>query len=165
MDVDTASFATALRSALRQDPDVIFVGEIRDDETMEIALRASETGHLVLATLHTSDAARTINRMLALMKGDAGENRVRIASCLQGIIAQKLLPRVDDHGLVLASEVLVASQSIRETIRSPEHNPPLKLLMEKGLHPYGMQTFALSVSALRDAGVIDDATADAALAI
>jgi twitching motility protein PilT len=163
--VDTASFATALRSALRQDPDVIFVGEIRDDETMEIALRASETGHLVLATLHTSDAARTINRMLALMKGDAGENRVRIASCLQGIIAQKLLPRVDDHGLVLASEVLVASQSIRETIRSPEHNPPLKLLMEKGLHPYGMQTFALSVSALRDAGVIDDATADAALAI
>ena len=162
--VDTMSFAAALRAALRQDPDVIFVGEIRDDETMEIALRASETGHLVLATLHTSDAARTVNRMLALMKGDVAENRVRIASCLQGIIAQRLLPRIDGQGVVLAAEVLVASQSVRESIRSPEHNPPLKLLMERGQHPYGMQTFALAVSSLREAGAIDDVTADAALA-
>jgi twitching motility protein PilT len=89
---------------------------------------------------------------------------VRIASCLQGIIAQRLLPRIDGQGVVLAAEVLVASQSVRESIRSPEHNPPLKLLMERGQHPYGMQTFALAVSSLREAGAIDDVTADAALA-
>ena len=140
--LDTASFAAALRAALRQDPDVIFVGEIRDEETMEIALKAAETGHLVMATLHTSDAVRTVNRMLALMRGDVNENRMRIASCLQGIIAQRLLPRADGAGVVLASEVLVASHSVKESIRRPENNPPLKALMEKGTHPYGMRTFA-----------------------
>jgi twitching motility protein PilT len=161
--VDTESFSSALRAALRQDPDVIFVGEIRDEETMEIALKAAETGHLVLATLHTTDAVRTVNRMLALMRGDATENRVRIASCLQGIIAQRLLPRADGRGIVLAAEVLVASQSVKESIRRPENNPPLKALMEKGVHPYGMQTFHMAVAHLLQQGVIDDATASEAL--
>jgi twitching motility protein PilT len=161
--LDTASFAAALRAALRQDPDVIFVGEIRDDETMEIALKAAETGHLVMATLHTSDAVRTVNRMLALMKGDAIENRIRIASCLQGIIAQRLLPRADASGVVLASEVLVASTSVKESIRKPENNPPLKALMEKGTHPYGMRTFQMSVATLLEQGLIDDAIASEAL--
>jgi twitching motility protein PilT len=161
--VDTESFAAALRAAMRQDPDVIFVGEIRDEETMEIAFRASETGHLVMATLHTSDAARTVSRMLSLMRGDVGENRVRIASCLQGIVAQRLLARADRTGLVLASEVLVASQSVRESIRQPENNPPLKMLMEKGAHPYGMHTFSMSVTRLRAEGIVDDATAAAAV--
>lgn len=158
--LDTASFASALRAALRQDPDVIFVGEIRDEETMEIALKAAETGHLVMATLHTSDAVRTVNRMLALMRGDANENRVRIASCLQGIIAQRLLPRADGQGVVLASEVLVASQSIKESIRRPENNPPLKGLMEKGTHPYGMRTFQMTITRLLEQGIIDDAVAN-----
>ncbi len=153
---DTASFAAALRAALRQDPDVIFVGEIRDDETMEIALRAAETGHLVLATLHTTDAIRTVGRMLALMRGEAAENRIRIASCLQGIIAQRLLPRCDGAGVVLAAEVLVASQSVRESIRRPEGNPSLKHLMEKGTHPYGMRTFAMSAADLLERGLVDD---------
>jgi twitching motility protein PilT len=162
--LDTASFAAALRAALRQDPDVIFVGEIRDEETMEIALKAAETGHLVMATLHTSDAVRTVNRMLALMRGDVNENRMRVASCLQGIIAQRLLPRADASGVVLASEVLVASHSVKESIRRPENNPPLKGLMEKGMHPYGMRTFQLSVEALLEQGVIDEATAADALA-
>jgi twitching motility protein PilT len=161
--LDTASFAAALRAALRQDPDVIFVGEIRDDETMEIALKAAETGHLVMATLHTSDAVRTVNRMLALMKGDVSENRVRIASCLQGIIAQRLLPRADGAGVVLAAEVLVASQSVKESIRRPENNPPLKGLMEKGTHPYGMRTFQMTIADLLEKGIIDDATANEAL--
>jgi twitching motility protein PilT len=160
--LDTASFAAALRAALRQDPDVIFVGEIRDEETMDIALKAAETGHLVMATLHTSDAVRTVNRMLALMHGDVNENRVRIASCLQGIIAQRLLPRASG-GVVLASEVLVASQSVKESIRRPENNPSLKSLMEKGEHPYGMHTFALSIGRLLQEGRIDDATAAEAL--
>jgi twitching motility protein PilT len=161
--IDTASFASALRSALRQDPDVIFVGEIRDEETVDIALKAAETGHVVLATLHTSDAVRTVNRMLALMRGDASENRVRIASCLQGIIAQRLLPRGDGNGVVLAAEVLVASQSVKESIRRPENNPPLKALMEKGMHPYGMQTFQMAISHLQREGAIDEVTATEAM--
>jgi len=161
--LDTASFAAALRAALRQDPDLIFVGEIRDEETMEIALKAAETGHVVMATLHTSDAVRTVNRMLALMKGDVNENRVRIASCLQGIIAQRLLPRADGAGVVLAAEVLVASHSVRESIRRPENNPSLKSLMEKGMHPYGMRTFAMTIEKLKEQGIIDDATANEAL--
>jgi twitching motility protein PilT len=161
--IDTASFAAALRAALRQDPDVIFVGEIRDEETMEIALKAAETGHLVMATLHTSDCGRTVNRMLALMRGDVNENRMRVASCLQGIIAQRLLPRSDGSGVVLASEVLVASQSVRESIRRPENNPALKGLMEKGVHPYGMRTFQMSVTALLEQGFIDETVAAEAL--
>jgi twitching motility protein PilT len=160
--LDTASFAAALRAALRQDPDVIFVGEIRDEETMEIALKAAETGHVVMATLHTSDAVRTVNRMLALMRGDVSENRVRIASCLQGIIAQRLLPRADGAGVVLASEVLVASHSVKESIRRPDNNPPLKSLMEKGTHPYGMRTFQMSIAKLLEEGAIDDTVASEA---
>ncbi len=161
--IDTASFAAALRAALRQDPDVIFVGEIRDEETMDIALKAAETGHLVLATLHTTDAIRTVGRMLALMDGDPNENRFRIASCLQGIIAQRLLPRADGSGVTLASEVLVASQSVKEAIRRPENNPTLKSLMEKGTHPYGMETFQMAIARLLERGLIDEVTASEAL--
>lgn len=161
--LDTASFAAALRAALRQDPDVIFVGEIRDEESMEIALKAAETGHLVMATLHTSDAVRTVSRMLALMDGEPADNRYRIASCLQGVIAQRLLPRADGNGVVLAAEVLVASQSVKESIRRPENNPPLKSLMEKGTHPYGMQTFPMVVTRLLEQGVIDETTANESL--
>jgi len=161
--IDTASFAAALRAALRQDPDVIFVGEIRDEETMEIGLKAAETGHLVLATLHTTDAIRTVSRMLALMDGDQAENRFRIASCLQGIIAQRLLPRLDGSGVTLAAEVLVASQSVKEAIRRPESNPTLKSLMEKGTHPYGMETFQMAIVRLLERGLIDEVTANEAL--
>jgi twitching motility protein PilT len=116
-----------------------------------------------MASLHTSDTIRTVNRMLALMKGDAAENRFRIATCLQGVIAQRLLPRADGAGVVLAAEVLVASQSVRESIRRPENNPPLKSLMEKGAHPYGMETFQSAIERLREEGTIDDATAQDAL--
>ena len=161
--IDTPSFAAALRAALRQDPDVIFVGEIRDEETMEIGMKAAETGHLVLATLHTSDAIRTVGRMLSLMRGDPTENRFRIASCLQGIIAQRLIPRADGNGVVLAAEVLVASQSVREAIRRPENNPSLKSLMEKGTHPYGMETFPMAIARLVERGLIDETTANEAL--
>jgi twitching motility protein PilT len=161
--IDTASFAAALRAALRQDPDVIFVGEIRDEETMEIALKAAETGHLVMATLHTPDAVRTVGRMLALMKGDPTDNRVRIASSLQGVIAQRLVPRADGNGVVLVAEVLVASHSVRESIRRPENNPPLKSLMEKGTHPYGMRTFQMSIASLLEQGIIDETTAEEAV--
>jgi twitching motility protein PilT len=161
--IDTASFAAALRAALRQDPDVIFVGEIRDEETMEIALKAAETGHLVLATLHTTDTIRTVGRMLSLMQGDPTENRYRIAGCLQGIIAQRLLPRADGSGVTLAAEVLVASQAVKDAIRRPENNPTLKSLMEKGTHPYGMETFQMAIERLLERGLIDEVTANEAV--
>lgn len=160
---DTLSFANALRAALRQDPDVIQVGEIRDGETMEIALKAAETGHLVLSTLHTPDVARTMNRIMALSEGDADELRTRLADSFQGIIAQRLLPRADGQGMALAAEVLVATGSVRETIKRPHGNPPLKELMEGGVHPYGMQTFAMAVKGLVQQGLVDRETAKAAM--
>lgn len=154
---DTASFADALRAAMRQDPDVILVGEIRDETTMEIALKAAETGHLVISTLHTSDVARTIGRMMSLAKkGDAADDfRERLGDALQGIIAQRLIPRKEGRGLILAAEVLVASGSVREAIKRPEGNPSLRELMEKGVHPYGMQTFEMHMKQLFAAGLID----------
>jgi twitching motility protein PilT len=157
--IDTGSFADALRAALRQDPDVILVGEIRDEITLDIALKAAETGHLVLSTLHTPDVARTVGRMLALApKGQPGsmdEMRERIGDSLQGIVAQRLLPRRDGQGLCLAAEVLVATGTVRESIKRPEHNPPLKELMEKGTHPYGMQTFEMHLKQLVVNGALD----------
>ncbi len=154
--LDTPSFAVALRAALRQDPDVIQVGEIRDRETMDIALKAAETGPLVLSTLHTPDVSRTINRMLALFyHADVGELRERIADSLQGIVAQRLLPKKDGTGLALAAEVLVVTGTARESIKRPENSPPLKEVMEKGVHPYGMQTFEMHLRQLVQQGLLD----------
>lgn len=147
--LDTPDFATALRAALRQDPDVILVGEIRDEETMDIALKAAETGHLVLSTLHTPDVARTVGRILALTRNaDPGETRERLADNLKGVLAQRLLPATDGESRVLACEVLVITGTARESIRKPDKNPPLKDVMERGVHPYGMQTFEMSMRQL-----------------
>ncbi len=152
---DTPTFATALRAALRQDPDVILLGEIRDSETMEIALMAAETGHLVLSTLHTPDVYRTVHRMLSLATGDPKEVRERLADVLQGVVAQRLLPRKDGQGVVLASEVLIVTGTVRESLKRPEGNPPLKELIEKGSHPYGMQTFDMHLKHLVAQGIVD----------
>jgi twitching motility protein PilT len=164
--IDTGTFADALRAALRQDPDVILVGEIRDEVTLDIALKAAETGHLVLSTLHTPDVARTVGRMLALaprnQPGAADELRERIGDALQGIVAQRLLPRKDGTGLVLAAEVLVATGTVRESIKRPEGNPSLKELMEKGTHPYAMQTFEMHLKQLLMQGIIEKEVARAA---
>ena len=142
---------------------MIQVGEIRDQETMDIALKAGETGHLVLSTLHTPDVTRTVNRMLALFdRSEPGELRDRIADSLQGIIAQRLLPKKDGEGLVLVSEVLVVTGTARESIRRPESNPPLKEVMEKGAHPYGMHTFEMHLKQLVQQGVLDKEAARAA---
>ncbi len=160
--VDTESFADALRSSLRQDPDVILVGEIRDEVTMDIALKAAETGHLVFSTLHTPDVSRTIGRILALApKGQSNtveEMRARLGDALQGVVAQRLLPRADGGGVVLASEVLVCTGTARATIKRPEGNPSLKEIMEKGVHPYGMQTFPMDIERLVARGLVDEAT-------
>ncbi len=162
--LDTPDFATALRAALRQDPDVILVGEIRDEETMDIALKAAETGHLVLSTLHTPDVARTVGRVLSLSsKGQTNETRERLADNLKGIIAQRLLPRADGRGRVVAAEVLTVTGTARESIRRPDTNLPLKDVMERGVHPYGMQTFEMAARDLVQAGLVSVETARAAL--
>jgi twitching motility protein PilT len=156
--VDTLSFADALRAAMRQDPDVILVGEIRDEITMDIALKAAETGHLVMSTLHTPDVARTFGRMLSLApkgQGSLDEFRERIADSIQGVIAQRLLPRIDGQGVCLAAEVLVGTGTVRQSIKRPENNPTFKELMEKGVHPYGMQTFEMHIKALVGQGKLD----------
>jgi twitching motility protein PilT len=152
--IDTNNFANALRAALRQDPDVILVGEIRDGETMEIALQAAETGHLVMSTMHTPDVARTVNRLLALSdRSDQGELRDRIGDAMQGVVSQRLVPRLGG-GLALAMEILVVTGTVREAIKRPDNNPPLKELMERGVSPYGMQTFQMSFRQLVKEGII-----------
>lgn len=158
---DTESFAKALRAALRQDPDVIYVGEIRDQETMKIALEAAETGHLVLSTLHTPDVARTMNRVLSLMEGASTDVRERLGDAMVGIIAQRLLRRADGAGMALAAEVLVGTGSTKESIRRPQGNPSLKELMTQGADMYGMMTFEMSIRSLAQRGIItvDDAKA------
>lgn len=157
--LDTNSFASALRAALRQDPDVILVGEIRDQETMEIALKAAETGHLVLSTLHTPDVARTVGRVLSLLgMKEAQETRERFADALKGVVAQRLVPRVEG-GMAAAIEVLVNTPTARESLRRPENNLPLKEVMERGIHPYGMQTFEMHLKDLVRAGVVSIETA------
>jgi twitching motility protein PilT len=162
--LDTPDFATALRAALRQDPDVILLGEIRDEASMDIALKAAETGHLVLATLHTPDVARTIGRVVSLTShGDPAEVRERLADNLKGVMAQRLLPAASGDGRVLVCEALVVTGTARESIRKPEGNMPLKEVMERGVHPYGMQTFEMHLRQLVTAGKLAVETARQAL--
>ncbi len=157
--LDTNSFASALRAALRQDPDVILVGEIRDQETMEIALKAAETGHLVLSTLHTPDVHRTVGRVLSLLgMKEVQETRERFADALRGVVAQRLVPRAEG-GMAAAVEVLINTPTARESLRRPENNLPLKDVMERGVHPYGMQTFEMHIKELVRTGVITIETA------
>ena len=157
---DTASFANALRSALRQDPDVILVGEMRDLETIEIALKAAETGHLVLSTAHTTDATRTVHRLLGAYPSEAQHGvRGRLAEALKAIVSQRLLPRADGKGRALACEILVTSLGIAECIRDPEKTAGVKDLLEKGRDLYGTQTFDQHLTDLYNAKVITLETA------
>ena len=146
---DTMSFARALRAALRQDPDVIFVGEMRDFETAQIALTAAETGHLVLSTLHTVDAAETINRIISMFpQNQQQQARLSLASVLRGVISQRLLPRADGQGMVPAMEILVTTERIKEMIADPMRTREINDAMSEGEHPYGMMTFDQSLSTL-----------------
>lgn len=148
---DTRSFASGLRSALRQDPDVILVGELRDAETIGIALTAAETGHLVLATLHTQDAAGTVNRILDVLP-DRQHVCTQLADCLLGICCQRLLPRCDAVGRVAAFEVLVATPAMRNLIREGRTHQ-LQSYLQTGAR-YGMQTMEDAVKALQLRGII-----------
>jgi twitching motility protein PilT len=152
--VDTSSFSVALRAALRQDPDVIMVGEMRDIETIDIALKAAETGHLVLSTAHTTDAAKTIQRILAAFPA-AEQNmvRIRLAECLRAVISQRLLPRGDGNGQVPAVESMVVTRVIQDCIRNQERNYEINEFISKGRN-YGMQSFDQALLRLLRKGVI-----------
>jgi twitching motility protein PilT len=140
--IDTENFANALRAALRQDPDVILVGELRDSEAADIALKAAETGHLVLATVHTTDAVKTIARLLSFFPGDEQTSvRGRLSETLKGVMSQRLLPRADGKGQVLAMEIMVQTKTVQEYILDPNKTSSLKDVIEKGRNTYGMQSF------------------------
>jgi twitching motility protein PilT len=153
--VDTRSFAHALRSALRQDPDVILVGEMRDFETIETALLAAETGHLVFSTLHTIDATETINRIIAVYPPHQQKQvRLQLAAVLKAVVSQRLIPRTDRPGRVPAVEVLIATAFIRDCIIDKEKTHLINNAISQGTSQYGMQTFDQSIFGLFQQGFI-----------
>ena len=144
--VDTMSFSQALRSALRQDPDVILVGEMRDFETIETALLAAETGHLVFSTLHTLDATETINRIIAVFPPHQQKQiRIQLASVLKAVISQRLIPKTDNKGRAPAVEVLISTAFIRDCIMDKEKSHLIHGAIAQGTSQYGMQTFDQSI--------------------
>lgn len=152
---DTESFVTALRQAFRQDPDVILIGEIRDIETMSIALTAADTGHLVLTTLHTLNAVETISRIISFYPPHQHQQiRMLLAATLKAIVCQRLLPRSDGPGRVPAVEVLVNTASVKEYIMDTLKTPLISELIESGAIQYGMQSFDQSIMDLYKRGLI-----------
>src|SRR5882762_9698052 len=155
VDVDTRSFAEALRGALRQDPDVILVGEMRDSETIETALTAAETGHLVLSTLHTLDATETISRIIsAFPPHQQKQVRLQLGSVLRGVVSQRLVPRADGKGRVAAVEVLVANSRVREMVEDKDRTKEIATAISQSYTTYGMQTFDQSLMLLYRQNVI-----------
>jgi len=155
VEVDTKSFSQALRSALRQDPDVILVGEMRDYETIETALTAAETGHLVLSTLHTMDATETVNRIISVFPPHQQKQiRLQLAAVLKAVISLRLLPRADGLGRVPATEVLISTAYIRDCIENKEKTKLIKDAISAGTSQYGMQTFDQSLYILYKNGLI-----------
>ncbi|WP_457643010.1 type IV pilus twitching motility protein PilT [Persephonella sp.] len=153
--LDSTNFATALRAALREDPDVIMVGEMRDVETVETALRAAETGHLVFSTLHTQDAKDTLNRIIDMFPLEAQNHiRIMLASTLKAVISQRLIPRKDREGIVPAVEILINTGAVFDAIIDPDKFETITELMEKGHSEYGMQTFDMHILELYNKGWI-----------
>ncbi len=146
VDVDTKNFSHALRSALREDPDVILVGEMRDLETIETAIIAAETGHLVLSTLHTLDATETVQRIITLFPPhQQNQIRLQLATILRAVISQRLVRQSDGVGRVPAVEVLISTEYIRDCIVTPEKTRIIRDAIAQGTSQYGMQTFDQSL--------------------
>jgi twitching motility protein PilT len=153
--VDTKSFSQALRSALRQDPDVILVGEMRDYETIETALLAAETGHLVFSTLHTMDATETVNRIVAVFPPHHQQQiRIQLAGVLKAVVSQRLIPRADGTGRAPAVEVMISTSYIREAILDKDKTRLINGAIAQGTSQYGMQTFDQSIYRLYEQKVI-----------
>jgi twitching motility protein PilT len=152
---DTATFGQALRRVLRQDPDVILIGEIRDLETLDTALKAADTGHLVFSTLHTMDATQTINRVLSFYPPhQQAEVRFSVASALQAVVSLRLVPRSDKAGRIPACEVLINTAAVRDNIRDMEKMLNIPDLIKEGAVQYGMQSFDQSLMQHYSRGVI-----------
>ena len=157
---DSPSFAIALRAALREDPDVILVGEVRDAETMAVALHAAETGHLVLSTLHTLNAMETVNRIVAMFPAHQDQQiRDQLAAVTTGVVAQRLIPRLGDAGRVPAVEVMIGTATIRDCIREAKRTLEIPTFIVQGASQYGMQSFDQSLLQLYRDGVISYDTA------
>jgi twitching motility protein PilT len=155
VEVDTPSFGSALRSALRQDPDDILVGEMRDLETIQTALLAAETGHMVFSTLHTTDATETIQRIIAVFPPpEQKQIRLQLASTLKAVVSQRLVRKSDGIGRVPAVEVLISTEYIRDCIISPEKTRQIHEAIAAGVSQYGMQTFDQSLYDLYQQGLI-----------
>ena len=143
---DTLSFASALRHVLRQDPDVILVGEIRDMETLDTALKAADTGHLVFSTLHTTDATQTLNRIISFYPPHQHQEiRMLLATALQAVVSLRLVPRADGRGRVPAAEVLINTAAVADNIRDIEKALNIPDLIAEGTVSYGMQSFDQSL--------------------
>ncbi len=152
---DTGSFAQALRRVLRQDPDIVLIGEIRDLETLEIALKAADTGHLVFSTLHTTDATQTINRVLSFYPPhQQGDVRFSLANALQAVISLRLVPRADRGGRIPACEVLINTAAVSDQIRDMSKSLNIPDLIREGTVQYGMQSFDQSLMNWYSKGVI-----------
>ncbi len=152
---DTASFTQALRRVLRQDPDILLVGEIRDLDTLDTAMKAADTGHLVFSTLHTTDATQTINRILSFYPPhQASEVRFLLASALEAVISLRLVPRSDKPGRVPAAEILINTAAVRENIRDMSKSLNIPELIAEGTIQYGMQNFDQSLMNWYKKGVI-----------
>jgi twitching motility protein PilT len=157
---DTGSFAQALRRVMRQDPDVILLGEIRDLETLDTALKAADTGHLVFSTLHTTDATQTINRVLSFYPThQQAEVRFSLASALQAVVSLRLMPRADNAGRVPAAEVLINTAAVADQIRDMSKSLNIPDLIREGQVQYGMQTFDQSIMGWYQKGIISYETA------
>jgi len=139
---DTDSFNTGLRAALRQDPDVVLIGEMRDTETIDTALKAAETGHVVISTLHTQNAFQTITRLLAVFPRDEQEIiRIRLAESLHAVVSQRLLPKKEGKGRIVACEIMLVTGTVRECILDPARTQEIPELIEEGRQHYGSQSF------------------------
>jgi twitching motility protein PilT len=155
VEVDTPSFGSALRAALRQDPDVILVGEMRDLETIQTALLAAETGHMVFSTLHTMDASETIQRIIAVFPPpEQKQIRLQLASTLKAIVSQRLVRKADGIGRCPGVEVLIATEYIRDCIINPDKTRLIHDAISAGVSQYGMQTFDQSLYDLYSQGLI-----------
>ena len=157
---DTSGFATALRAALREDPDVILVGEMRDPETMSVALHAAETGHLVFSTLHTLNTTETVNRIIGTFPPHQEQQiRDQLAAVIVSVVSQRLIPKIGGEGRIPAVEVLVGTAVIRDCIRDAKRTPEIPAFIAQGQSQYGMQTFDQCLLRLYRDGMISYETA------
>jgi twitching motility protein PilT len=153
--VDTDDFRMGLRAALRQDPDVVLIGEMRDAETIDTAMKAAETGHLLISTLHTPDAVTTVSRIVSMFPPEEQEiSRLRLAESLQAVVSQRLLPRADGHGRAAALEIMIVTGTARDMIKDKDRTPELHDYIKESREQYGMQTFDQHLNDLVADGIV-----------